>query len=244
MMSLEEENLFKLVETWNRDNLDLAMELVQGNRQLLKALKSRYHKVLRLLPKGSTLYDLTGQSLHINRKNRQPLKFEEKLVPIFNSLPFTSLLLENASYVPWWVEEMSALEELDIYHGLWMESEQPTNLGKLKQLNSLTLTKVETLPKSIASVVSLIHLVIENVRYVELPEVIGNCALLKELKVIDCSRVKIPRSLAQCSLLEEVVIKDTSVVYWPKNMDGLPEACELSIWHDYYYGDTSMEYYE
>lgn len=243
-MSLEEENIFRLIETWEEQNLDLAMKMANANRKWLKAINSRYHKVLRLLPRGATLYDLTGQNLPINRKSRQPLKFEEKLVPIFNSLPFTSLLLEHASYWPWWVEEMSALEELDIDQGLWIASDKPTNLGKLKQLNSLTFTKVKVLPENIAAVASLEYLIIEKSGYIKLPEAIGNCAVLKELKVIDCNRVKIPRSLAQCSLLKVMEIKDTSVVYWPKNMDNLPEECELEIWHDYYYGDTRMEYYE
>ena len=48
-MTEEQENLYQLIETWDDNNIDLALQLLKGNKELEKSTKLRYQETLDVL---------------------------------------------------------------------------------------------------------------------------------------------------------------------------------------------------
>ncbi|MCP4439501.1 MAG: leucine-rich repeat domain-containing protein [Aureispira sp.] len=202
MLEQQKENIYSLIETWDKTNITLALQMAKANRKLWKAVKARYRPLLRLLGKGSTLYDLGNPKQSIDRKSRKPLNYDANLVPVFNKLPWTTLSLNFDADLPWWATEITRIQTLVIKNGLTLKDSTSAWWTKLTALTQLYLEYTNYIPSSIGDCTSLKILDIIKSRSISLPKSIGQCVLLEGIYVENCDFLEIPSSINQCAALE------------------------------------------
>jgi Leucine-rich repeat (LRR) protein len=211
-LELEKKGIITLIESWNNDNINLALEILKGNPDLHKVVKEHYKDLLKVIFSRVVLDDFINfpQKLANEIRANKPLpklKLVEKILP---QVPVTRLSLStmNIEFVPWWVYKLTQLKELD------MSSNNIKTLSpEIKQLKNL-------------QVLNLNHNLLN-----ELPPEIGELENLEKLQ-LDFNFIEvIPENLAKLHNLKWLCLEANKIQLLPKSLAGTDKISGLSSLH-------------
>lgn len=186
----EQRNLFDLIESWEVNNIQLALQLIKKNKPLRKAATDRYMPLIEFI-EAKSLQALKTLVKKINntkfyKKNWQP---EPAQQAVLKTLPIEHIQLNNKGLeqFPEWICYLGRLKSLDLSNGQgW----------RLKNKN-----KIERLPTAIEELTKLTVLNLSRVDLASVPSELGN---LQQLSVLDLHYNKLqslPHSFAQLTEL-------------------------------------------
>ncbi len=215
----QKENLFRLVETWEKDNIELAYQIACGQPALYRAMRKRYMLLIRLHG-GAFLKDLSQIEFvsylsirgdHVDAFEKYYPKNKKVWKAVAPKLPIKTL---NAAYldlkeVPEWVCDMTNIEVLN-FDGNKIES-LPDEIGNLKELRifKFNSNKLVCLPDSICNLTKLEKLQLDFNKIERLPEEIGNLEKLEWI-CLESNKIKaFPHSLNRMKKLRWVSIEKT-----------------------------------
>ncbi len=204
-MHPEFENLKQLIMTWDKDNLALVQQILEGNVEVraqleaflspvtqaahshfdavkdLQYLKNRFWKAEIGSFEMTPALKVFLNSLPIYRidRNNQPLEQFPNWIPELEQLKIIRLTGCHLTKIPETIGQLSDLEILNLDNNQLRKL--PQSIGQLKQLRKLQLdfNQIGKLPESIGQLAELEWLCLENNRVWELPQ---SCLQLKRLR--------------------------------------------------------------
>lgn len=211
-LELEKKGITTLIESWNNDNINLALEILKGNPDLHKVVKDHYKDLLKVIFSRVVLDDFINfpQKLANEIRANKPLPKLKLVENILPQVPVTRLSLStmNIEFVPWWVYKLTQLKELDL------SSNNIKNLSpEIKQLKNL-------------QVLNLNHNLLN-----ELPPEIGELENLEKLQ-LDFNFIEvIPENLAKLHNLKWLCLEANKIQLLPKSLAGTDKMSGLSALH-------------
>ncbi len=232
---LEQEigKLFELIESWQKDNIALALMLVRHNKVLKKATQERYLPLLQFLGR-KTLRSLAQIPLLLERSNYhqtgwQPAAAQQQ---VLTSIPMEHLHLGGPQYkkLDAWLMYLSQATFLSISDTRLKAL--PNTIDKLEHLRVCYFSNnhLRALPESFGQLSSLEQLMIFQYRLPELPTSLGKLKALKTLSLIATSRYhwELPESLGNCLQLETLTLSHPKLVKIPDWVRQLRQLKRLS----------------
>ena len=212
-LEIEKNGIITLIESWNNDNIVLALEILKGNPDLTKVVKEHYKEVLKVVFSRVTLDDFINfpQRLAGQIRANKPIP---KLKIIENVLPLVpisrlSLTAMQIKFIPWYVYKMPQLIELDLSsNNIKVVSPEIKQLNNLEVLN-LNYNLLQELPQEIGSLEKLEKLQLDF-NYIEvIPENFGKLKNLQWL-CLEANKIELlPKSLSELSALYWLSIEKT-----------------------------------
>jgi hypothetical protein len=212
---LEQEKLsiLALIESWKKENVDLALQIMRGKRKLRALVKEHYTPMLTAL----------FGKVDLNVLKKMPEKLEkmisaEKEIPYFPCLETLMPIVPTAyvyitdgkmTEIPWWVFKMPQLKELNMTNQKIKEI--PEKIGELQYLEELNFTqnKLTKLPESIGNLINLKKLQLDFNKIEKLPDSIGNLKNLNWL-CLEANAIKsLPKSAENLTALYWLSIEKT-----------------------------------
>jgi Leucine-rich repeat (LRR) protein len=198
-LELEKKGIITLIESWNNDNIILALEILKGNPELNKAIKEHYKELLKVIFSRVVLDDFLNfpQKLANEIRANKPLPRTKLIENILAHVPITRLSLSamGIEFVPWWIFKMPQLIELDL-----SSNNIKTLPSEIRQLNNLLVLNLnhnllQGIPQEIGELEKLEKLQLDF-NYIEvIPEKLGNLHNLLWL-CLEANKIEIlPKSL-------------------------------------------------
>jgi len=207
----QKENLYRLIESWQEENIDLALQLAETNRTLLKALRGRYMPLVRMVG-GHRLKQIKEfpQRLPYNAvKAANNIPYDEQYLNLFKHLPCKTVQCSYAKLkeIPWWILEMKNLEILELNRN---EIEEiPPAIGNLTKLQILQLNnnQIKKLPDEMSMLRDLGHLQLDFNQIEVVPKWIGQLHKLSWLCLEANPIEALPEELLSLELLSWVSVE-------------------------------------
>jgi hypothetical protein len=212
-LEIEKNGIITLIESWNNDNILLALEILKGNHNLHRLVKEHYKETLKVIFSKVSLDDfinfpqrLAGQ-IRANKKIPK-LKLIESVLPL---VPISRLSLASMhiEIIPWYVYKLPQLIELDLSsNNIKSVSSEINQLINLEVLN-LNYNLLQELPQEIGSLEKLEKLQLDF-NYIEvIPEKLGNLKNLQWL-CLEANKIEVlPNSLSGLQALYWLSIEKT-----------------------------------
>ncbi len=177
-MEQEKNAIINLIESWDNNNISLALEILKGNPELKKKVREYYRKMLKSLFSKVNLDDFINfpQKLGEVLKKGSIIPKSESLKKVLPKVPIMRLNLSNKKLneIPWWVFEMTQLIELNLsYNKISQLPDKIDNLVNLELLN-LTSNHLTNIPISVGNLNNLLKLQLDFNEIEVLPASIGN----------------------------------------------------------------------
>ena len=212
-LELEKNGIITLIESWNNDNISLALEILKGNPALHKVVKEHYKDLLKVVFSRVVLEDFINfpQKLANEIRANKALPRTKLIENILAIVPITRLSLSamNIETVPWWIYKMPQLMELDLSsNNIKMLSPEIKQLQNLLVLN-LNYNLLHEIPQEIGELEKLEKLQLDF-NYIEvIPEKLGNLHNLKWL-CLEANKIE----LLPKALVGNENIKGLRSLYW------------------------------
>ena len=230
---LQKENLFRLIETWDQANIDLAFLLIKKNPPLKEALKERYLPLLNFMGYKSLLtFKNIANKIVLDKKLSKTQWIPDKIsAAVLATLPIHDLNLQGhtVKLLPEWICHITQLQHLRLNH---KELESlPEAFGQLTQLKKLILhnNALKNLPLSFGNLKSLENLHLDANKLTSLPPSFGNLAALSSLSMIGNNLRSLPLSFGQLSQLQTLSITGNNLQSLPKTFGNLSNLKQLEI---------------
>jgi Leucine-rich repeat (LRR) protein len=110
----------------------------------------------------------------------------------------------------------------------------PEQVGKLKQLRTLTLIRnrhLSKLPRSIGSLAALERLELTENGFSSLPDELGQLHALKELEVTESKITSLPAAIGELTNLEKLRISEADISELPRTIGQLTNLRSLVLYH-------------
>lgn len=199
-LELEKKGIITLIESWNNDNINLALEILKGNPELHKAVKEHYKDLLKAVFSRVVLDDFINfpQKLANEIRANKALPKLKLIEDILSEVPITRLSLSAMSIeiIPWWIFRLTQLKELDLSsNNIKILSPEIKLLKELQVLN-MNHNQLKELPLEIGEMENLEKLQLDF-NYIEvIPEKLGMLQNLKWL-CLEANKIELlPKSLA------------------------------------------------
>lgn len=240
-MKQEIDKLFELIESWQKDNIDLALTIIRHNRALREATRARYLPLLKFVGR-KTLRSLHQLPLFLQRPKYHQTGWEPAALQqqVLASIPIEHLHVggEHYSFLDSWLMYLEQTNFLSISDTHL--TALPENIHTLQQLKVCYFSNnhLKKLPESFGQLSSLEQLMIFQYRLPVLPNSLGNLKALKNLSLIATARQywQLPATLAQCQQLETLTLshpKMTSIPSWVRSLHQLKRlscrACHIQV---------------
>lgn len=214
MSVLEERNLFRLIETWEENNIELAFQLMEANPLLKTAAQQRYSNVLHYVYKRSDLSGLAGVGTRSIRYFAEQLSWEpsEIDIDVLASLPIERINFtydNNVTALPYWIFYIKKLTSLKCAGQALTII--PPQIGQLKGLTELDLTNnaITTIPQEIAGAEKLQILNLDHNPVTNIPNKINKLVHLKWLCLEGTQIRTLPQTLLDLKNLEWLSVEKT-----------------------------------
>ncbi len=232
-MKQETEKLFELIESWEKENITLAMTLLRHNKPLKEATRARYlpliqfveRKTLRSLHQLPTLL----QRPKYHQTNWEPVPLQQDVLA---SIPMEHLHIGGEQYkqLDAWLMYLQKTTFLSISDTHL--TELPCNVQELRQLRVCYFSNnhLKALPVTFGLLANLEQLMIFQYRLPELPDTLGDLQRLKNLSLIATSTRywALPERLAECQQLETLTLSHPKMNQIPKWVRALRNLKRLS----------------
>lgn len=212
MLELEEEKkaIITLIESWNNDNINLALEILKGLNPLIKIVKAHYRDLLKSLFNKVRLEDFINfpQKLGELIKSKKEIPYFRELENVLPLVPIGRLNLSdnNLRSIPWWVFLMPQLTELNLRNNFI--SNIPSEIANLTKLEVLDLT-------------------INHIKTI--PDAIGNLSKLEKLQLDFNEIVFIPQSIGKLTKLQWLCLEANKIESLPQSVKALQSLWWISI---------------
>lgn len=212
--------IFELIESWQKENLVLALMLIKNNKVLREAAQERYLPLLRFVGR-KTLRSLHQLPLLLQRpKHHQtgwlPTPIQQQVLA---TIPMEHLHLggENYQCLDAWLMYLEQTNFLSISDTHLRAL--PNNIEALKQLTVCYLSNnhIKELPSGFGRLSNLEQLMIFQYQLPLLPDSLGALKKLKTLSLIATSKYHwmLPTTLAQCQQLETLTLSNPNLTHIP-----------------------------
>lgn len=208
----EFESLKRLVMTWEKENLDLALQLLKGSHELKTAMEDFLEPLFDAIPEHLSLSKHLGQlPQYVNSIQLDRFEPDEALANFMESMPTERLSFSyrKLDEFPLWVCGLKRLRHLLLQDcGL---TEIPEAIGNLENLEQLNLDKngLRTIPASIGRLQKLRKLQLDFNLIEDLPEEVGQLHQLEWLCLENNNVRLLPKSCLQLSNLRWLSIEGT-----------------------------------
>jgi hypothetical protein len=212
MIQTEFENLKKLIMSWDKANLDLAVQLMKGNAELRKSMKSYLQPLFDAMPdKLRLLKDLHQIPNYIGSIPLNKFNPTDDLKEFLQSMPIQriSFSYRKLELIPSWIFSLKQLRYLLLQDcGI---KELPAAIGNLENLEQLNLdqNKLTTIPETIGQLHRLRKLQLDFNQITELPETVGSLSQLEWLCLENNKIEALPKACLQLSNLRWLSIEGT-----------------------------------
>ncbi len=205
-------NLFQLIDSREEENIEIAFQLIKGNKALKKPVKERYLNILRF-KKGrkniSLLLRVVFEVCSRNLKGTPYLYGECR--EIFENLNILNINLSNRKLrkIPAWVFYIKQLKLLNLQNN--EITEIPSKIGNLTKLEELTLqhNQLSAVPRDIGKLKNLQILNLDFNDIVKMPSEIGKLDKLRWLCLENNKIVNLPKSIKNLKSIEWLSIEGT-----------------------------------
>jgi hypothetical protein len=206
----EKNGIITLIESWNNENMLLALEILKGQPKLAKLVKAHYKDMLTCLFAKVDLEDFINfpQKLSNELRVKKVIPYFKVLETVLPMVPIYRLALayDNLDAVPWWVYKMPQLIELNLSNNN-IKTISP-EIGNLYNLEVLNLTS------------NLLK---------EIPEEVGSLSKLQKLQ-LDFNKIKVlPESIGKLTKLRWLCLEANYITSLPASLSGLESLMWLSI---------------
>jgi hypothetical protein len=215
MDNIEKEKLatIRLIESWNNENVIIALEIMKGNRQLKTAVKQHYESMLKALFKKVDLdvFQNFPQKLSEILRSYSDIPYYECLDKALPLVPIYRLNLSHSKIevFPWWILKMPQLTEINLSNN--EITLIPDNIDELYNLEMLNLTgnNIHTIPDAVGRLSKLEKLQLDFNNIEIIPDSIGNLSKLTWL-CLEANKIEsLPKSLMGLSSLYWLSIEKT-----------------------------------
>ena len=214
MFSLEEQNLFRLIESWDAINIELAFQIMEGNAILKTAAEQRYLPMLTCVYRRSTLNGLkeVGQRSVQYFVEQAAWQLTPVDIEVLATLPITKI---NFSYyndimtLPLWIFYVTKLQSFKCSGQLLTTIPPQVNQWKALIELDLTRNKITTIPDEVAAMEKLEILNLDHNPIVEVPTIIGKLSNLKWLCLEAAKIEALPITMLDLAQLEWLSIEKT-----------------------------------
>ena len=241
-MSNEEQNFFNLIESWDDTNIDIALEMMKGNKALKEAAQNKYQKLLITL-KRKTLksikgmpkkWDKASKNTKIKLLDHLPTLKGSEMERSMNNFMESLQALEyyqdkTLHHLPSFLPKLKGLKYLYAKYGVL--NSIPAALFELPKLSRINLigNAIETLPTLTQTTrVNSLVLAKNNLQecslqlqeyWPDLTELFLHCNQLSTLDLGGKEQVN----------LQRLVLNDNKLSSLPKNIDLFPNLEELHL---------------
>lgn len=212
-LNQQKEKLFQLIDSWDENNIELALQITKGSPALLKAVRQRYMPIVRLVGGRflKNLLQVPQKIANIRLDKHNILEYDESLIPVFNNLPCRVIYCyyKDIEELPWWLFEIQSLSFLDL-SGQSVR-ELPEAIGNLTQLRTLRANRnaLESIPATIGNLVLLEKLQLDFNHLKEVPSTIGNLQKLEWLCLEANNIEQLPASIQYLERISWLSIERT-----------------------------------
>ncbi len=235
----EIENLFQLIESWDENNIKIALQVVKGNDELKNVMEKRYRPLLNFVGVKSfqSLRTLPKKlnSPKILSKNWKP---DENSIQVLKSIPIYEINLENKSLTkfPIWICYLTQLTVLNLGNadGWWYKNKNkiksiPADIRNLSNLKELRLARAE-LKNVSKGITELSQLQVLDLHYNNIQE-LPNLENLSQLININLflNKLKEINGLEKLTQLQVLNLAANSIKEIRDVFDNLSELQELSL---------------
>lgn len=249
----EIEKLFELIESWQKDNIALALTLIRHNKPLREATRGRYLPLLQFVGR-KTLRSLNQLPLLLQRpKYHQtgwtPAPLQQE---VLSSIPVEYLHVGGEHYrtLDTWLMHLEQTSFLSISDTRLRAL--PENIQALKRLKVCYLSNnyLRALPTSFGQLASLEQLMIFQYQLPLLPDSLGDLHALKTLSLIATSQQywELPNTLANCQQLETLTLSHpqlNSIPPWVRQLRKLKRlscrSCNITVLPEWLNELTELE---
>ncbi len=232
-MEQDVKKLFELIESWQKENLALALMLIKNNKALREAAQERYMPLLRFVGR-KTLRSLHQLPLLLQRpKYHQtgwlPTPMQQQVLA---TIPIEQLHLggEHYQYLDAWLMYLEQTHLLSISDTHLRAL--PDNIEALKQLKVCYLSNnhIKKLPSGFGRLANLEQLMIFQYQLPLLPDSLGALKKLKTLSLIATSTYHwtLPATLARCQQIETLTLSNPKLTHIPDWVRPLQQLKRLS----------------
>ncbi len=214
-MKLEEYNnaqnhLRILIESWEKRNIDLALELMSTDAKLQAFICSRYLPFLKLFGLKYLNQLVEIPNLLYKFRFSRGIEYNPTQLNIIESIPINRLMLSSQQQL----REISAI----------------FRLKKLKELTFVNLPLWKQLASNINNLEQLEELYIIRTGLTKLPESIGQLKKLRKLHLKQNQINSLPNGFGQLNQLEELIISQHQTISIPASIGHLKKLEHLSIY--------------
>ncbi len=233
-MHNETQALIGLIESWQAENMELALQIVKGNPNLRQAIEEIYLPFLSLADAQPRLEMLLQYS---NNKNFQFLpdcanpEPSDTFIELLERLPIEHVYCYkgNLQEIPWWIFHLKSLKIITLTHN--KISSIPAEIAHLSQLRTLELENniITDIHPNIGQLKELIVLKINNNKIKRLPESIVELKQLKKLQ-LDFNQIKeLPPNIGELTNMEWLCLEHNKITSLPASLANHPNLQWLSI---------------
>lgn len=225
--------LFELIESWQKENLVLALMLIKNNKVLRAAAQERYLPLLRFVGRKTlrSLHQLPSFLQHpkYHQTGWHPRPAQQQVLA---TIPIEHLHLGGEHYqcLDAWLMYLEQIHFLSISDTHLRAL--PHNIEYLKQLKVCYLTNnhIKELPDSFGQLSSLEQLTILQYQLPLLPDSLGKLKKLKILSLIATSKYQwiLPSTIAQCQELETLTLSNPNLTHIPSWVRQLSQLKRLN----------------
>lgn len=167
----EKQNLFQLIESWEEDNIKIALQVIKKNEELKNVVEERYRPLLDFV-EAKSLQSIKSLPKKLNTPKflAQDWQPDTHSIDVLKSIPIHHVKLENKSLTsfPKWLCYLTQLVTL--------------NLGNADNWRHKNKNKIKTIPSEINQLSNLKELFIPRADVKNIPKELGE---LQQLETLD-----------------------------------------------------------
>lgn len=231
-MQKELQALIQLIESWEKDNLEIAKQIMKGDSALKTAIKKRYDPVLSKLL-GLSILSIEKVPHKIKNLNLSSFDLgeHEELASFFHNMPIESLYYsyQEVTEIPNWICELRRLSYLNLSHN--KITEIPKNIQNLKGLKELNLdyNEIGEIPPQISALSNLVELRLANNKIQEIPPAVFKLRKLFKIQ-LDFNEIdEVPKEIGLLTELSSLCLERNKLRTLPETMLNLQKLSWLSI---------------
>ena len=158
-MQEELKALVSLINSWQEENIELAFQILKGNRTFKQEVAALYGPILELIGKKFSKNNVLSIPVELGYAKfcNKEIPYSQELEAILLTIPITYLdySYRNLEILPWWVCSLRKLSEINLSNNkLEALAEEIVNLTDLQFLN-VNHNKLKTLPQNIGNLTRL-----------------------------------------------------------------------------------------
>jgi len=229
--------IINLIQSWQEDNVQLACQLLKGNKKLQAKFEELYAPLLTAFGEEFSwmddlidLPDKIAYSMWDSPEQAIQLPYSPKMASFIGSMPITELIEDGSGFTvfPWWITKLKNLTTLEFDSNSF--TTLPNSIRQLQQLEHLVLGyELSELPIEIGELTALKSLYLTTNALKELPPSIGQLRQLNTLHIAGNKLISLPEEIGELHSLEKLYTGGNQLTSLPRSIGQLQNLKYLHL---------------